>query len=187
MPTSESVFAAAQWEQQQQKGETRQAFAAFTCYRDMKPHERSGSKVAATLGKSEQLIWRWSSRWSWVERAQAWDAELDRVARAAQQEAVAEMNARHASIGMLMLSKALAKLVGDEALKVEALDPSTLTPYQVARLVEAGQKVERLARGEATEKQELVGEGGGPVQIRPVDYREAIAPVLSKDDDSDDE
>jgi hypothetical protein len=41
--------------------------------------ERSLARVDATLGKNTRLIDRWFWRWSWMERAAAYDAEMDRV------------------------------------------------------------------------------------------------------------
>ena len=56
--------AALPWERQ--KGETPQAFEAFSIYRDM-GSSRSTAKVGRKLGKSKNLMDRWSSRWEWVE------------------------------------------------------------------------------------------------------------------------
>ena len=43
--------------------------------------ERSLAKVAQKLGKSKALMERWSVRWQWGQRAEAWDAEFDRMVR----------------------------------------------------------------------------------------------------------
>ena len=68
------------WERQVNEG--RKAFAAFVVYRDMGEH-RSTAKVAQALGKSKQLMDRWSSAWEWVLRVQAWDALADQERRTA--------------------------------------------------------------------------------------------------------
>ena len=65
------------WERR--KGESRKAYDAFCCYRDLDA-TRSGAIVAKALGKSETLIERWSARWGWVERAHAWDDHAAAIA-----------------------------------------------------------------------------------------------------------
>ena len=53
--------------------ETDKAYQAFVTYRNLDPRERSLSRVVSEWGKSRGLIERWSSQWSWVERAREWD------------------------------------------------------------------------------------------------------------------
>lgn len=137
------------WEKQ--KGESRQAFEAFVTYRDMGAY-RSGAKVAERLGKSTQIISRWSSRWNWVERTSAWDNELDRQNREAQIEAIKEMSERHTKQAMLFQQKVLERM--------RELSVRELSPNDMARWFEVAVKIERLSRGETTEilKQEHVGD-----------------------------
>jgi hypothetical protein len=44
-------------------------------------------------------------------------------------------------------------------------DEEHVSPGEVARILDVGVKVERLARGESTESHELSGPGGGPVKL----------------------
>ena len=74
---------------QRQKGESEQAYEAFSLYRDLPhgaaisgkqslgPMPRSGVRVGQELGKSATLLERWSSRWQWVHRAEAYDRHLE--------------------------------------------------------------------------------------------------------------
>lgn len=137
------------WEKQ--KGESRQAFEAFALYRDMGP-SRSLRKVARQLSKSETLMKRWSSKWSWHKRAIAWDAELDEQVREAQEKARKEMSERHIKEAMLMQQKLVESL--------KNIDPSELTPNDIARWLDTAVKIERMARGEPTENvsQEVRGQ-----------------------------
>lgn len=128
------------WERQ--RHESHQAFQAFAAYRDMGT-DRSTAKVAQRLGKSKTLMDRWSSRWAWVSRAQAWDAELDRQNRQAQEQARRDMAERHAKEAMLLQQKILARL--------ERLKPEELSPADLARWLDVAVKVERLSRGEPAE------------------------------------
>jgi len=131
------------WERQ--FGESRKAFEAFTVYRDMGT-TRSQERVARELGKSAQLMARWSSRWDWVGRVAAWVDEQDRQNRVSQVEAVQKMNERHASLAAALTGKVIQKLQAMSAKDVEAM-----TPTAMGRLLEVGVKVERQARGEAGE------------------------------------
>jgi hypothetical protein len=77
-----------------QKGESRQAFEAFGVYRDLGLH-RSLVRTAQELGKNKALISRWSAKWRWVARVDAWDHEVQRredeeMLREAERKAVEE-------------------------------------------------------------------------------------------------
>ncbi|MBC7340903.1 MAG: hypothetical protein H5U02_00355 [Clostridia bacterium] len=134
------------WERQ--KGESRKAYQAFCAYRDMGP-ARSLAKVSQQLRKSKVLLQRWSVRWSWVARAEAWDDELDRRAREAQEQARLEMVDRHARAAVAFQQRVLERLA--------ELDPSELSPGDLVKWFDVAVKVERLSRGEPTEigKQEV--------------------------------
>ena len=63
---------------------------------------------------------RWSQRWHWIERAAAWDAELDREYRS-------EMLRGRAKIGR-HYAQAAADLLDIAAKGMSALDPTSLSP-----------------------------------------------------------
>jgi len=134
-------------------GESAKAYEAFCIYRDLPPHERSLKAVAEKLGgkrsgKSRALrpLERWSSRYRWVERAQAWDEEVDRRAREAHLRAVKEMRERHARMAVALQQKALDRL--------KQMDPDELEPLEVLKYLIEAAKLERLARGEPETIQE---------------------------------
>ncbi|MEW6572879.1 MAG: hypothetical protein AB1374_04530 [Bacillota bacterium] len=122
-----------------QPGESAQAFQAFALYRDMGP-ARSIREVARRLGKSKTQIDRWSVRWDWVERAAAWDEEIDRQIRFKQLEEIKKMRERHTEAAMLLLEKAMKRL--------EATAPQDLSVQEARLFVTEGTKLERLSRGE---------------------------------------
>jgi len=139
-------------------GESAKAYEAFCKYRDMPPGERSLREVARRLGKSETLISRWSSRYRWVERVQAWDDEVDRKAREAHLRTVKEMRERHARYAVALQMKALDRL--------KQMDPDELEPLEVLKFIVEAAKLERLARGEPDTIQEHTGKDGGPIEHR---------------------
>lgn len=82
---------------EKQLSESPQAHGAFLIYRDLMPGERSASRVASEYGRHVRLIERWRSRHAWVERAAAFDAEIDRRRREAMFEEAIEMGRRQAA------------------------------------------------------------------------------------------
>jgi len=131
-----------------QLGESRQAYAAFGLYRDMGPHERSNAKVAQELRRSKTLMDRWSRRWFWVRRAEAWDAEQERVRieamRARQLQAVEE----DFKLGGGLTAKAARNLI--------ALPDAGLSAQEIVRLAHEGVWIKRVSLGMATEVQRLI-------------------------------
>ena len=61
--------------------ETQESFNKFVIYRDLKPHERSITKVAEILGSTQNLkktrdaLNRLCTKWCWVERVKIYDAD----------------------------------------------------------------------------------------------------------------
>ena len=68
-------------------GESARAFEAYQTYRDMGA-ARSLAGVGQKCNKGVSILGRWSSRWSWVERAAAYDADLAAKEKAAKQYAL---------------------------------------------------------------------------------------------------
>lgn len=129
-----------------QPGETDPAWAAFVVYRDL-GLERSGAKVGKELGKSHQLIERWSAKNAWVTRVQAWDREQDRL----WQRDLAAVR-RNAAKRNLEISTAMKDLAA-AGINALAESPGQLEARDVSRLVEVAAKVEALSTGGPTEIQ----------------------------------
>lgn len=134
------------WEQFD--GESAKAFEAFAVYRDQ-GSARSCQAVARALHKSSALVRRWRERWYWSTRVQAWDTSIDNRVCETQAKARVEMAERHAKIAMLAQQKIL------EGLK--QVDPADASIGELLRSFEVAAKIERLARGEPTERQEVQG------------------------------
>ena len=141
------------WERQ--PNETAQAFTAFTIYRDYGV-KRSHQKVAQELGKSRTLISRWSSQHSWVDRAQTFDTEQDRVWLTERRELLRKTAQRNAKIA----AAAMARV----AEKVMSLTTADLDVNSMARLMDAASKLEQLALGGPTSRLAVIGPNGGPVE-----------------------
>jgi len=165
------------WERQ--LGESARAFHAFTLYRDM-GHERSVSKVAQIYrpGRNlRSLMSRWCTKYDWVKRAEAYDDHMDALSRKQAEKEVKEMQKRHVTLSLLLQKKAAEKLKDLQAKNLKV-------PDAIKALAE-GVKLERLARGEATEKikseVEAIITASGPMPWEEIpEVKEAVAKMREK-------
>jgi hypothetical protein len=130
--------------------ESKKAFEAFQMYRDMGA-DRSIRKVAKELGKSQQLLSRWSAQYDWVDRANKYDAEMDRIALLQQEKERKAMIKRHAKQSMIFQEQVLNRI---KKFNVEELEPKDMIKWWTEAV-----KIERLSRGETTEKSEVAHSG----------------------------
>ena len=133
--------------------ETDKAWAAFQSYRDTPAAERNVRKLNR---ESNATTAQWALKYHWTERAQAWDAEQDRVAGEARLSEIDAMNRRHIQIARGMVAKAAERRQGMTA--------AELTPTEVRRYFDSAARLERLASGEAESRAEV----GGTVVFRIV-------------------
>jgi len=120
-------------------GESNTAFHWFTRYRDTPPGERSIRVLVGKKTSQLRQIQKYSSRFQWVARSQAWDDAIDERNRTARLEAVESMNRRHAAAAAIVYTKILQRAQG--------MSPLELTPQNIASLMVAAAKVEREALG----------------------------------------
>jgi hypothetical protein len=138
-------------------GESAKAYAAFCLYRDLGPrrsldeasrrYHRGSEREVQSGGRQPRAsgtIRRWARLWNWSARAQAWDQQAQRIQETEQQAAIQEMAQRHAKEAMMLQNKAVERL---RQLRPEELRARDTLAY----LVEAA-RLERLARGEPTER-----------------------------------
>lgn len=123
------------WERQ--KGESAQAFEAFSCYLEMGA-DRSIRAVSQELGKSKTLIDRWSRTNDWVERCRAWDNHVQREAQKAAIAEVREMTRRHVTAAKAIQGVAL------EALKNKG--DAMINPQNFAAVLKFAMELERQSR-----------------------------------------
>jgi hypothetical protein len=146
-----------------QPKETAIAFSAFQHFRNLDASERSIARTARDLKKNPTMLEDRARRWRWLERVDQWDAHLEELAIKSQEDAVVEMNERHAGLALVGLRKVLQRLSGDDVEGVQGIDASRLSAQDCSRLVEVLSKLERLARGAESERIENTG---APVVIR---------------------
>jgi len=91
-------------------------------------------------------------KYRWYERAQAYDDYIERKKRKEKEKAILEMADRH-----VKLSKAFQQRL---AQRLQQIDPSELSPSDMAKWLDVATKLERLSIGEPIEigKQEVQGQ-----------------------------
>lgn len=141
------------WDRQRREPE--KAYGYFVLYRDL-GRTRTVAKVAAEVHKSRDYLHKLASVWKWVQRAQTWDREEDRLYAEGMAEQRRDMARRHARIA----SALLGKLVG----RLQNLDASRLGPGDIARWLEVATRVERLALGLPDSTTAHTGPDGGPIR-----------------------
>ena len=159
----------APWERQPKESDV--AFEAFVAYRDMGT-ERSHAKVSQKVGKNKGLIARWSRVHGWVARIEAWTDEQDRLTREELAKGITAMRKNHTDIANEMLKKALKAML--------KLPVEEMTMQDIARAVDVATKLERLSRGEATERTEGTTEHRGHITVASDPYEELTTEELRK-------
>lgn len=160
------------WERQ--PGEPSTAFKAFCEYRNMGEgtRRRSMPKCIEKVTKSDGTLYsvatwkKWSSLYNWTKRADLWDDELDRQTREEIAKGRTSMVKNHIGIAQAMLTKALKAL--------QRIPEDALTAQDIARMVDIASKLERLSRGDVTERTEgtrtVAGEVQANVSMQNIDF-----------------
>lgn len=110
---------------------------------------RSLRGLAAAREYRRQTLEDLSARFSWVERAEAYDAEILRKVKAKSENDIIRMREKHAMAAGQMLNKATRRML--------AIPEDEISASDLVRWVETGIKLERLSRGEPTETQQVTG------------------------------
>lgn len=118
--------------------ESAKAYQAFSTYRDMGPR-RSQKKTAEQIGKCARLMAGWASKFSWIERASAYDARVEQEMAESDEVLRKGMLRRHTEFCMALQSL-LAK-------RLETLKPEEITFGQLIYGLDVVQRLERLSRG----------------------------------------
>ena len=120
------------WERQ--KGESAQAFEAFSLYLEMGA-DRSLRAVAQECTKNISLIRRWSSTHHWVERCRAWDNHLQHEAKRAAITEVRNMTRRHITMAQQIQNAAM--------LALKEMGSDMVTPKNFAAILKFATELER--------------------------------------------
>ena len=141
---------------EQQPKESDKAYAAFRAYLDFGP-QRSLAAVAQKLAKSEQLMKRWSAKFTWLERVQAYAGHLAMIEREAIEglavEKAVDWNKVHEPLRIAewQRHKKLIALADKAIARWEKNEGRCGTLEGIARILDLATKLGRLAAGLPTE------------------------------------
>jgi hypothetical protein len=133
--------------------ESGKAWSAFKVYAGM-GDERTLRSVAEQVGKSRQLMERWSKRWNWVERVKAYDEMLqqhDQAAMLKERKAMAIRQGRVAVLGQNVATLAIVQIQE----RLQGRGGKLLTAHEAVRLFEACSRIERICRGDPPDGSEV--------------------------------
>lgn len=151
-----------------ERGESAEAYQAAKLYFEMAAN-RSQEAVAQKLSKSRQLLGRWSTKWKWTERAEAYDAYVEEQRERELQRARAEeaqkwidrdkaLRERFFEVGEMIVEKAermVREFPERDIIRREDKDGQTInltvkTKHSLsglAQLISIGAEMQRLAVG----------------------------------------
>lgn len=135
-----------------QIGEPEDAWTAFYRYRDTKAPRPSLGDFAETIGRPHARVRAWATVYGWDARILGWDQHVDGARQAVTVTAVQAMAAQHIEIareGLAVVRTAIGKMAEDMTTEF-----GRLKAQEIARLLDVCSKLERLSRGEATERVE---------------------------------
>lgn len=134
---------------QQQPGETQWEYTVWQCYRDMYPGKKpSYNVVAEQLGTTSNAVRKIAARWNFQARMQAWIAECDRITLAQRRSEILNMNAEHIQMAAALREKL--------STAIDMLDPKELAPKDINALFKTVTDLERKARVDTVEQDELL-------------------------------
>ena len=155
---------------ERQPREGRKPFAAFALYLSL-GEERSYQKVADQLQKSSRLLRRWSKKFDWPGRVDAYDAHMHAVEVAAKEAFIRADAAEWAERGRKIredewkVSEELIALGREGIRRWLAQEKRVGTQEGIARLLELACRLGHQATGIPMQRVEHTGEGGGPIRV----------------------
>lgn len=137
------------WEKQPNESAT--SYLWFCKYRDMgreRTLERVKVECKKTEGKYNSMLNRWSAKFNWVERAEAYDLYLEKLKRKKNEEELKKMNDRHVKYALLMQNVLVQKL--------NSIDPEKIRPSDIPKWLEIAVRVERSATDSVRHEQAVL-------------------------------
>ena len=165
------------WDRQPR--ESARAFHHFTVYRDMRPEERSVPKAAIAVGISRTRAMELSDQWSWVSRAELWDAHVQAVADRAFLMESARRSRQRAAAAQGLLAVAVRAL--------QAFDVQTAKLGEIAQAIKIAAELARLEEGLETARLRVeVHDARLVLERLPINIRLPLLDMIAAPDDDED-
>jgi hypothetical protein len=154
---------------EQQPREGNKPYEAFRVYLEMGT-DRSLEAVRVKCGKSARLIQRWSGKFDWPGRVQAYHAHVAEVERKAIEsmavEKAVEWASMHEALKRQMWRKAEEAIAMFEKAQEEWLEKGRLPGWEgMARMLELAFKLKQMAAGLPTEVKEINTHVTGTIDV----------------------
>lgn len=144
-----------------QNGESNRQYSRFQTFdgldrtRDLKQAAQMLRDFNDTV--SYRTLMQYAYEYRWTERAEAHDRAKDQLEAARLLLLRREMYSRHRRMASGLLAKGVAALA--------QIKPEDMTAFDTLRFIRYGIEIEAKALGEPTQITQVVGPGGGPIQI----------------------
>jgi len=120
------------------KGESSKIYFYFCYYKDL-GSLRSLGKVGEKFGKTRQIIERYSSRYDWVKRVEAWDDYHNEIKQKEQEEEIKKFAKEQIQFGERLIDK------GDKT--IEILTEDLISPSEATKMLSEGIRIKRVGLG----------------------------------------
>lgn len=162
----------------QQPGESRTQYSRFLMYLELgvRGTRRTLKQTVETLNAGDvsrltlRTVQQLAYEYQWSKRAEAWDAEQFRLHLEKVRKLREEALERQRKLGLAMQVKATQALA--------AKPVADLSGSECVKLAVEGSRMELAALGEPTQRVEVSGPGGGPIQT---EYLEGLTPVQRRE------
>lgn len=132
----------------QQPGETQWEYTVWSAFRDSYPGRKpSYQDIAKKLATTYNVVRKIAQRWTFPIRMQAWMKYCDEVTIQQRRQEILDMNKDHVDMA--------AKLRQKLSTAIDQLDPMELKPAEVATLAKLAADMERKARLDTIDQEEL--------------------------------
>jgi hypothetical protein len=119
-----------------QRGESWQAYRAFSVYRDIGP-SRDHTKTRDKVGCNISLIRKWSARWDWVERVGSFDANESYERMVRMREGRIRMWEHDARLARELMDKVWERL--------KSMSPHEMSVSQLLQAIKIGHEIQKSA------------------------------------------
>jgi hypothetical protein len=128
----------------------------FELYQNSTKYEPKSGKC---FKPSISMIKKWSAKYEWQKRVLKWDQEQFEARQRKREAERDKMDERHAQIGVSQQMRAIQRI--EQLMKADNFNAQA-----TVQLLDLATKLERIARGGATERKEVSGPAGGAISIK---------------------